>query len=69
LHSRISIHEVPVVRGDDVEMDNFDRIMNNNAIWAEEILKKEATFFDKLKDIQTPEYLWIGCSDSRVPAN
>lgn len=43
--------------------------MNNNAIWAEEILKKEAAFFDKLKDIQTPEYLWIGCSDSRVPAN
>ena len=50
-------------------MDNFDRIMTNNVIWAEEILRTEPTFFDKLKDIQTPEYLWIGCSDSRVPAN
>lgn len=58
-----------MVRGEDVEMDNFERIMTNNAVWAEQILKTEPTFFDKLKDIQTPEYLWIGCSDSRVPAN
>lgn len=50
-------------------MDNFERIMENNLIWSEETQKNNPQFFDKLKNIQTPEYLWIGCSDSRVPAN
>ena len=43
--------------------------MAANRVWAEEIRSRDPEFFTKLADMQTPEYLWIGCSDSRVPAN
>ncbi len=45
--------------------DLFDR----NREWAEEIKAEDPEFFSKLSNQQAPEYLWIGCSDSRVPAN
>jgi carbonic anhydrase len=45
-----------------------DLIANNRA-WAAGNLDKDPAFFRRLVDQQTPEYLWIGCSDSRVPAN
>ena len=45
-----------------------DLIANNRA-WSEGVRKKEPGFFDQLVRQQTPKYLWIGCSDSRVPAN
>ncbi len=45
-----------------------DLIANNRA-WAEGALNQDPAFFKRLVDQQTPEYLWIGCSDSRVPAN
>lgn len=57
------------MRNSDAQMDNFDRIMNNNLIWSDETEKNDPDFFKNLKDIQTSQYLWIGCSDSRVPAN
>ena len=41
----------------------------NNRAWAEQIRQADATFFEKLTHQQSPSYLWIGCSDSRVPAN
>lgn len=44
-------------------------IFEGNKAWVEETLAKDPTFFDNLAKGQTPEYLWIGCSDSRVPAN
>lgn len=44
-------------------------IFEGNKAWVEETLAKDPTFFDNLSKGQTPEYLWIGCSDSRVPAN
>ncbi len=44
-------------------------IFEGNRKWVEETLAKDPTFFDNLSQGQTPEYLWIGCSDSRVPAN
>ncbi|KAF3065930.1 Carbonic anhydrase [Daldinia childiae] len=45
-----------------------DRVFEHNRAWAEEQKKKDPEFFDKLSAGQTPEYLWIGCSDSRIPA-
>ena len=43
--------------------------MQNNKNWVNEKLGIRTDFFSRLKGIQTPQYLWIGCSDSRVPAN
>jgi len=50
-------------------MDNFDRLLEGNRLWAESVLEADPDFFKGLVDIQSPQYLWIGCSDSRVPAN
>jgi carbonic anhydrase len=44
-------------------------LFENNKRWAEGIKEKDPDFFMKLSKQQNPEYLWIGCSDSRVPAN
>ena len=41
----------------------------NNRAWAERMVSADAGFFGRLEHQQAPEYLWIGCSDSRVPAN
>lgn len=46
-----------------------DQLFENNRQWADKIRDKDADFFKKLAAQQTPEYLWIGCADSRVPAN
>jgi carbonic anhydrase len=43
--------------------------MNNNKKWAKESIDRDPDFFSRLVNIQTPQFLWIGCSDSRVPAN
>jgi carbonic anhydrase len=45
------------------------RLLDNNRAWAERINKEHPGFFEKLARQQAPEVLWIGCSDSRVPAN
>jgi carbonic anhydrase len=47
----------------------LDDLLRNNRAWAEEIRRQDAHFFDRLASQQSPAYLWIGCSDSRVPAN
>ncbi|MBZ0131334.1 MAG: carbonate dehydratase [Rhodocyclaceae bacterium] len=47
----------------------LNHLFENNRAWAEKMLAQEPEFFDKLSRLQAPEYLWIGCSDSRVPAN
>jgi carbonic anhydrase len=41
----------------------------NNRAWAAEMIRQDPEFFRRLSQQQAPEYLWIGCSDSRVPAN
>lgn len=45
------------------------QLFENNRLWADAIRAREPDFFKKLAEQQSPEYLWIGCSDSRVPAN
>lgn len=44
-------------------------LFEKNRAWAERIRQADPNFFQKLSQQQSPEYLWIGCSDSRVPAN
>ncbi|MEO1193229.1 MAG: carbonic anhydrase [Pseudomonadota bacterium] len=46
-----------------------EKIFKQNEAWASEQVKQDPTFFERLVSIQAPDYLWIGCSDSRVPAN
>lgn len=48
---------------------NPDDLLTNNAAWAEQINAEDPNFFPTLAKQQAPEFLWIGCSDSRVPAN
>ncbi len=51
-------------------METFYRnLLENNKKWVAENLEKDPDFFNRLKDGQQPPLLWIGCSDSRVPAN
>ena len=50
-------------------MSALDHLIANNRAWAAEIREREPGFFSRLSQQQAPEYLWIGCSDSRVPAN
>lgn len=47
----------------------YEQIFENNKKWVAAMTAKNADFFEKLASDQTPEYLYIGCSDSRVPAN
>jgi len=50
-------------------MPDLSHLFKNNQAWAGRILKQDPSFFSKLSQQQSPGYLWIGCSDSRVPAN
>lgn len=50
-------------------MKILPKLFENNRKWADQITQSDPTFFQKLSRQQSPEFLWIGCSDSRVPAN
>ena len=47
-------------------METLEHLLAGNKAWAENIKESDPKFFEKLSEIQTPEYLWIGCSDSRI---
>jgi carbonic anhydrase len=47
----------------------LDKLIHNNRAWAADRVKRDPSFFTRLAQQQAPEFLWIGCSDSRVPAN
>lgn len=50
-------------------MTSYDKLLSKNKTWAQEQVEQDPEFFNRLSAIQTPEFLWIGCSDSRVPAD
>lgn len=50
-------------------MKAYEKLLLENKAWAAEKVSDDPEFFDRLAHLQTPEFLWIGCSDSRVPAN
>ncbi len=50
-------------------MKSYNELLIANKEWASRTLSLDPSFFDSLAQTQTPEFLWIGCSDSRVPAN
>src|SRR2546422_8080919 len=50
-------------------MPTVNRLFANNRAWAERQRSRDPGFFERLCAIQAPDYLWIGCADSRVPAN
>jgi carbonic anhydrase len=50
-------------------MNRVDHLIANNQAWARRTVERDPEFFTRLAGQQSPEYLWIGCSDSRVPAN
>ncbi|MDQ2745817.1 MAG: carbonate dehydratase [Acidobacteriota bacterium] len=50
-------------------MSKLNHLLEQNRQWVESITAEDADFFRRLADEQSPAYLWIGCSDSRIPAN
>jgi len=50
-------------------MHSYEKLLLENKAWAAEKVSEDPAYFNRLADVQTPEFLWIGCSDSRVPAN
>ena len=50
-------------------MHPYETLLKDNKAWAAQKIANDPDFFKRLSALQTPEFLWIGCSDSRVPAN
>ena len=50
-------------------MKSYEKLLAENKTWAAGKVTEDPGYFDRLAHLQTPEFLWIGCSDSRVPAN
>jgi carbonic anhydrase len=50
-------------------MQSYEKLLLENKAWASDRVNEDPDFFNRLAKLQTPEFLWIGCSDSRVPAN
>jgi carbonic anhydrase len=47
-------------------MSGLEKLLENNKKWSESVQRRNPEFFEKLADLQTPKYVWIGCSDSRI---
>jgi len=51
------------------DLETYERLLLQNKAWVEQRNSEDKDFFNRLSSQQTPDFLWIGCSDSRVPAN
>ncbi len=71
MHRSADSHPLAMSRhlGQSARMQTLQRLLDNNRAWAEQVTRQDPGFFARLAAQQGPEYLWIGCSDSRVPAN
>ncbi|MGK9522691.1 carbonate dehydratase, partial [Salmonella enterica subsp. enterica] len=49
-------------------MNDIEKLISNNANWSKTMIDEDPGFFERLSQSQKPRFLWIGCSDSRVPA-
>lgn len=58
-----------IFKPENFNMKPYEILLQNNKEWAEGKKASDPDFFERLSHLQTPEFLWIGCSDSRVPAN
>ena len=54
---------------EEIRNENLSHLFDFNRAWAQRMQEVDPTYFNKLSKLQAPEFLWIGCSDSRVPAN
>ena len=54
---------------EEIRSENLSHLFDFNRAWARQMREVDPTYFKKLAELQAPEFLWIGCSDSRVPAN
>ncbi len=50
-------------------MEPYEKLLNDNKAWANKMVNEDPGYFERLEHLQIPEFLWIGCSDSRVPAD
>lgn len=49
------------------EIKDYEQLLHQNKEWAQRVTEQDPHFFERLTNVQKPKYLWIGCSDSRVP--
>ena len=66
---RAGIPRTPSVRRDTAAVAGLEKLFERNRAWASAMVARDPAFFSDLAKHQAPAYLWIGCSDSRVPAN
>lgn len=62
-------HTILFYKKNDTGMKTYEKLLLENKAWAGEKVMDDPEFFSRLEHLQTPEFLWVGCSDSRVPAN
>lgn len=63
------IQSAPTFTGTDLPLRPYEKLLQENRTWASAKVAEDPDFFNRLSHLQSPEFLWIGCSDSRVPAN
>jgi carbonic anhydrase len=71
-HNFTAVHALMITCGHQqalITMKSYEILLEENKNWAASKIAEDPEFFSRLANVQTPEYLWIGCSDSRVPPN